>query len=102
LQPDERIILSWNPEGFAVQLLGSYSLESVSTYMAAAAPLSLRYFQKTNNNRPWYAVVYGPFASKEEAAAEVNKLAEKLPVKQPWIRAVKSVQGEIQQARALR
>jgi len=91
-------LLSLPEDAYTIQLMGTYEPRAIDNFMQSyplSAPLAI--FQTRYQNRPWYVLVCGVYASQTQAAAA----REALPLAlrrhtQPWVRTLRSVQENIQ------
>lgn len=84
--------------GYIVQLFGSFSEESASkfgdTWQNQLTGTLYRY-QTVHQNRDWFVVVAGIYATRNEAVAAVNTMPERLRSQSPWIRPISDAQSAI-------
>jgi DamX protein len=81
------------PEHYTVQVAAAYSESGVKAVKAGLPASKPSYIRKTvKNGKPWFVLIYGSFATKEEAArARDNLPASVKKGNQPWVRK----QGEV-------
>ncbi|QLH41574.1 MAG: SPOR domain-containing protein [Coxiellaceae bacterium] len=51
-----------------------------------------------HNNKPWYVLIYGNYASPQAAKAALDQLPKNLKQLKPWVRPLSSVQSAIKHA----
>ncbi len=91
---DERWILDQEPNNFTLQLFGTQNKNSIKKF-TKANKLSdkVAVYQTLHKGKPWYALIYGSYATKE-AAQRIKKKIANSKVK-PWLRRFDSVQAKI-------
>ncbi len=91
---DERWILDQEPNHFTLQLLGTQNKSSITQFIKTTKITNkVAVYQTLRNGKPWYAVIYGSYRTKEDAAQSKKILTSK-KVK-PWLRRFDSVQAKI-------
>lgn len=94
--PREQHLLEMNADQFLLQLMGaSEEARARGLVKSYVGQLPITYFEARRQGKPWYVVVTGPYASKQEARDGVDELPGKLRAQQPWVRSVAGVQQEI-------
>ncbi len=81
------------PTNYTIQVAAAYSEKNIRE-LAAKLPVSSPHFvyQTKRDGKPWFVLVYGSFATKQEAASARDSLAAYLKKNSaPWVRK----QGEI-------
>ena len=58
----------------------------------------IAYYQTTFRGKPWFQLLYGIYAGKEEARLAAEKLPENIRKLTPWIRRISAVQKSIRGA----
>lgn len=93
---DEAWVWSQAPDRFGVQLAGATSRQSLQQ-MLGRHRLSAQtaIVTETRNGKPWYVLLYGSFASREEAARSVKALPSELRAAGPWIRPFADIQDQL-------
>lgn len=81
------------PDNYTVQLIAAFngaSVERIRAQLPAATPNTVH--KTTKDGKPWFILVYGSFATKQEAQSAQSRLPDALKkgVK-PWVRK----QGEV-------
>lgn len=102
LPEDEKVLLSWRPGDYTLQLLGAHSERSVRDYMSRQPNRNqlLRY-QSQRQGKPWYVVVVGRYQTSAEARRAMEQLPEGQRKAGPWPRPLKEIQEEIKKQRGL-
>ena len=52
-------------------------------------------YETTRNGQPWYVLVSGVYASKEEAKKAVSTLPADVQAKNPWAKPLRQVQADL-------
>jgi len=93
----ESWLWSQDPRKFTLQLLGARQTESVQQFLRKYADLNGKavYFHTRHDSRDWYAVVYGVYASREQAQQAIKRLPAELQSGSPWIRSFASIHAEL-------
>ena len=92
----EKWLLSLDKEKYTLQMLGAREEASVQKHLARYPSLKeIAYHRTRHKDKDWYVVVYGQFASKEQAKIELTKLPASLQASKPWARPIANVQEEI-------
>ncbi len=77
------------PGGYAVQLVGASTLDSVKTYVYQRnLQKQVVFFKTQNKGKSWYVAVLGPFKSKTDAYAKLKSLPSNVRKNKPWVRSV--------------
>ena len=95
--PDERALLAAE-SGYIVQLLGSFSGDGASKFRQDwknQVTGTLYQYQTTHQNKDWFVVVSGVYATRNEATAAVNAMPARLRSQSPWVRPVSAAQSAI-------
>lgn len=98
LSPEEKYLLSVGKERYTIQLLGASKEENVRKFILNHALADKTYrFRTKRANRDWFVVVYGDFATKEEAKAAMKDMPDSLKKTQlqPWVRDFEGVHTDI-------
>ncbi len=82
---------------YTLQMMGSLDEASVKSFIEAQVTnrSDFSYFEGRYKGQPWYVVVYGDYASRDEALAGIQKLPKGLQKQRPWARSYQSVQEDI-------
>lgn len=91
--------LTQNPSRYTLQLLGTYSLDTVKEFIRDQGSLdNFSYFQSVHNDKNWFVVVYGTYRNRSEAIAAVEQLPKDLRSLNPWARSIRGIQQDIRKA----
>jgi outer membrane biosynthesis protein TonB len=85
-----------NPQDYLVQLLATPTQESLDGFLAdhrASIPPDAKTARTTSKGREWHVLLLGPFSSRADAQAAIEKLPAAFNKNEPWIRQVSSVQA---------
>ena len=77
-----------NKQGYTLQLVGARSEENIKQFIAKyGIQNDASYFKTKLSGKDWYVVVYGNYATQEQAKAAMKNLPESLATAplQPWI-----------------
>ena len=92
----EEALLTWPSSGYTLQMLGARSKESAVEFIKSQkSPENFLYFSTVYKGKPWFVVVYGQYANRDVANAEIRRLPESLKKVKPWARSVQGVQVDI-------
>ena len=82
---------------YTLQMMGSLDETAVKNYIEAQSVDvgNFSYFEGRYQSKPWYVVVYGDYANRDEALAAIQKLPEALQKQRPWAKNFLSVQNDI-------
>lgn len=96
LSAEEKALMMASSKHYTLQLLGVSKEESVQQFIKAHALEGKSHYFKTKRGKSdWYVLVYGDYASKDQAKAALAKLPLKNEKLSPWVREMKSVQEDI-------
>lgn len=85
-------------EGFVIQLMGSSSLSGAEKFKSQWQPKvagQLFLYQTSLNNKDWFVVVDGVYASRDQANSVKKKLPATLLSSSPWVRPLAQVHDSI-------
>lgn len=89
-------LLTWPETGYALQVFGTHNAaraaEMVQNYVGKA---DLVFYETRHNNKPWYAVIAGPYSGSEAARRGIDALPDSLRRLRPWPRNVASIHRDI-------
>lgn len=92
----EKEILKNDPRHYTVQILGMHNKAKLKNFVNdAKLQGKVRYCRGAHQGKPWYVVVYGEYATKDEAQKVLAGLPEEVKKQKPWIRSFASLQGTI-------
>ncbi len=87
-------LLSRDPQHFTLQLIAGERLDTLRKFIQRhQLKQRLAFYQAQRKGKPWYALVYGEYASKQQAIDARSQLPRALRTQKPWIRRF----GDIQQ-----
>jgi len=88
-------LLSRDPQHFTLQLIAGERLDTLRKFIQRhKLKRHLAFYQTQRKGKPWYALVYGEYANKQQAIDARSRLPRALRKQKPWIRRF----GDIQQA----
>lgn len=91
---DERWILDQAPNQFTLQVLATANKNNIKNFAKShQLKNDIAVFQTIRNGKPWYSVIYGNYATKNDAALAKKKIASARL--KPWLRRFDSVQAKI-------
>lgn len=94
LREDE--LLSWNSNGYTLQMLGARKESSVISFIQSRSDKSnFYYFSTVYKEKPWYVVVHGQYQNRDAAVAAIRTLPNDLKQRKPWARSINGVQDDI-------
>lgn len=77
---------------YAIQLIGSSSLDSVKTFVfQRKLQKEVVYYQTKHQGKPWYVAVMGPYSDKGKAKDKLAKLPTSVKKYTPWVRSTKGL-----------
>jgi septal ring-binding cell division protein DamX len=93
---DTAWVWSQDPNHYTVQLSAASSEQAIEADMRRISlPGEMTVVQTLRDGKPWYALLYGSFATKEAARGTIARLPAKLRQAGPWPRSFASLQDEI-------
>ena len=93
---DTAWVWSQDPGRYTIQLAAAESEQAIEAAMRRIAlPGELVVVQTLREGKPWYALIYGSFASKASARGTIDRLPEPLRQVGPWPRSFGSLHDEI-------
>ncbi len=96
LSAREQSFMALAPSGYMLQILGSSNEDGVRDYVKRyAGRFSISYFETEMRQKPWYVVLVGPYAGRDEARQSIQALPAEVQKQKPWVRSVSSIQSEI-------
>lgn len=88
-------LLSRDPQHFTLQLIAGERLDTLRKFIQQhKLKQHLAFYHTQRKGKPWYALVYGEHANKQQAIDARSRLPHALRKQKPWIRRF----GDIQQA----
>lgn len=93
----ESLLMAKPADHYTLQMMGSLDETAVKNYIEAQSVDvgNFSYFEGRYQSKPWYVVVYGDYANRDEALAAIQKLPEALQKQRPWAKNFLSVQNDI-------
>jgi len=89
-------LLAQNGSHWTIQLLGAREPETLLVFAQRHQLGDQAAWYKTwLSSQPYYVVVYGNYASRDAARAQINQLPEALRSARPWVKSFDSVQKTI-------
>lgn len=95
----EKWLLSQKSSDYTIQILGVHDKGRLLNFIEndlTQTQTNLAYYQTTYKGRDWYPLLYGIYASQQEASAVMKQLPAHIQKSSPWIRRLSSVQKAIQ------
>ena len=88
---------SQDPSNYTLQLLGARQSDSIQKFLRKHTQLNGKavYFHTRHDTRNWYAVVYGVYSDRSQAAKAIKRLPKELQSASPWIRSFGSIHAEL-------
>ena len=92
----ERQLLAAPANHYTVQIMGSRSETNVQEFSSQKlSAFNSGYFETRYQEDPWYVVVVGTYASRDEASAALVGLPAAIREMEPWIRNLGDIQASI-------
>ena len=89
-------VLAQDPEHFTAQLFASYDRPNVEAFARTNSLTGdAAIYETRHNDRPWFVLVHGSYASKDAARLGVAALPAAVGRAKPWIRRLDSVQATL-------
>jgi len=96
----DKWILSQNPAGFTLQLLGTNKKENADQFIQQHKIAERAgYFFSQRDGKDWYSVVYGAYPDKVSAQQAAKRLPASLKKIKPWVRRFDNLQASINATR---
>ncbi len=92
---DEKFLLSIPKTYYTIQLMAARNKINIKHYQKLKLPKKLYQYKTLRKGEPWYVVVYGTYASSDEAKAEIKKLPNQVSNFAPWTKVLQNIQDEI-------
>lgn len=93
---DEQALLAAPASMYVIQLLGMRDEDKLSSFAAEARAWGrVREYRRNLSGKPYYVAVMTGFRTKEDAAAKLQQLPDKLSRNKPWLKSLGAVQQEI-------
>lgn len=96
----DKWILTQNPAGFTLQLLGTNKKENADQFIQQHKIAERAgYFISQRDGKDWYSVVYGAYSDKASAQQAAKRLPSSLKEIKPWVRRFDNLQASINATR---
>ncbi|MGL5991332.1 MAG: AAA family ATPase [Plesiomonas sp.] len=96
---DKTEIEKISPKHYTVQLSGSHSFSEAWKLVEKSGRAStLTVYETRRNNKPWYVIISGNYASVSAAKKAIAALPAVLKKEQPWVKSYRLVQAELKLA----
>jgi len=93
---DTAWVWSQDPNHYTVQLSAASSEQAIQADMRRISlPGEMTVVKTLRDGKPWYALIYGSFASKAAARGTIDRLPAQLKQAGPWPRSFASLQDEL-------
>lgn len=94
--PAEKKLLSSNGRDYTIQLMGSFSKQSlVRLVRATGVESKVTYFKTYHQGKEWHVAIYGQYPNREKAQQALQALPGNVQKQKPWVRSIASVQQSI-------
>ena len=80
---------------YTLQLSSSSNYNNLNSWAKKANLKNYVVYQTTRNGQPWYVLVSGVYASKDDAKRAVSALPADVQAKNPWTKPMRQVQAEL-------
>jgi septal ring-binding cell division protein DamX len=92
----EKEILKNDPRHYTLQILGMHNQTKLKSFInGSKLQGKVRYCRGDHQGKPWYILVYGEYATREEAEKVLANLPEDIKKQKPWVRSFASLQGTL-------
>jgi len=92
----EQQLLSYSPQSYVVQIMGSRSPANIQRFLDGTPALAKGgYFATTHQGEPWYVVIAGQFDDRRSAEDAIAQLPATVQEYRPWVRSLADVQASI-------
>jgi len=82
---------------YTLQLSSSSNYNNLNAWAKKESLKNYVVYQTTRNGQPWYVLVSGVYASKEDAKRAVSALPADVQAKNPWAKPIHQVQADLKQ-----
>ncbi len=90
---DSKRLLQQSPDAFTIQVVASANKENLFAFADKnLANKQTAFYEKSVNDKIWYALVYGVFSTRENALAEIKTLPSNVQKNQPYPLQIRSIQ----------
>ncbi len=80
---------------YTLQLSSSSNYNNLNAWAKKESLKNYVVYQTTRNGQPWYVLVSGVYASKEDAKRAVSSLPADVQAKNPWAKPIHQVQADL-------
>ena len=80
---------------YTLQLSSSSNYDNLNGWAKKSNLKNYVVYQTTRNGQPWYVLVSGVYASKDEAKRAVSSLPADVQAKNPWAKPIRQVQSDL-------
>ncbi len=80
---------------YTLQLSSSSNYDNLNNWAKKENVKNYVVYQTTRNGQPWYVLVSGVYASKDDAKRAVSSLPADVQAKNPWAKPVRQVQADL-------
>jgi DamX protein len=85
-----------NPQSYTLQLVAGNNIETLRQFMREhQLKNQLAVIETTRDGKPWYVLLYGLYADKQQAIDARSKLPAALLRAEPWVRDLHSLQASL-------
>ncbi len=93
-------LLEQKPDYFTLQLVAGYQISTVNNYLNQhkLPATELAYYHSINKGKDWHSLVFGIYPDYGSAKLAIDTLPPEVRQANPWIRRLKNIQTEIQDA----
>ncbi len=81
---------------YTLQLSSSSNYDNLNGWAKKENLKNYVVYETTRNGQPWYVLVSGVYASKEEAKKAVSTLPADVQAKNPWAKPLRQVQADLE------
>ncbi len=86
---------SASSSNYTLQLSSSSNYDNLNAWVKKSNLKNYVVYQTTRNGQPWYVLVSGVYASKDEAKRAVSTLPADVQAKNPWAKPIHQVQADL-------
>lgn len=80
---------------YTLQLSSSSNYDNLNNWAKKESVKNYVVYQTTRNGQPWYVLVSGIYATKDDAKRAVSSLPADVQAKNPWAKPVRQVQSDL-------
>jgi len=80
---------------YTLQLSSSSNYDNLNSWAKKSNLKNYVVYQTSRNGQPWYVLVSGVYASKDEAKRAVSALPADVQAKNPWAKPIHQVQADL-------